>query len=46
MGKDRQQKKLRKTGAVPADRDPGLGNDGATKMSGPEEARRLNDNKR
>jgi hypothetical protein len=46
MSKDRQETKLRKSGHVASDRDPSLENDGATKLSSPEEARRLNDNKR
>ncbi|NCU18567.1 YpzI family protein [Pallidibacillus pasinlerensis] len=46
MSKDRQETKLRKSGHVAADRDPSLEKDSATKMSSPEEARRLNDNKR
>lgn len=45
MSKDRQETKLRKSGNVPADRDPALENKGVTKMSSPDEARRLNDNK-
>ncbi|AIF42632.1 YpzI family protein [Virgibacillus halodenitrificans] len=43
MGKDRQEKKLKQSGRVESDRDVGLRFKGATKMSGPEEARRLND---
>lgn len=46
MGKDRQEKKLRNSGRVQSDRDQSLHYDGATKLSSPEEARRLNDNKR
>ncbi|WP_156288980.1 YpzI family protein [Oceanobacillus salinisoli] len=43
MGKDRQEKKLRQSGKVESDRDVGLRYKGTAKMSGPEEARRLND---
>ncbi|APC47361.1 YpzI family protein [Virgibacillus halodenitrificans] len=43
MGRDRQEKKLKQSGRVESDRDVGLRYKGATKMSGPEEARRLND---
>ncbi|RFU70095.1 YpzI family protein [Peribacillus saganii] len=45
MGRDRQEKKLRNSGRVESDRDHDLHYPGATKMSGPEEARKLNDNK-
>ncbi len=45
MRRDRQEKKLRESEKVQPDRDPALHNKGAAKMSGPEEARRLNDNK-
>jgi len=45
MGKDRQAKKLRKEGQVESDRDQALHYQGSTKMSSPEEARSLNDNK-
>ncbi len=45
MGKDRQEKKLRKSGRVELDRDQALHYDGATKLSGPEEGRSLNDGK-
>ncbi|MBM4762139.1 YpzI family protein [Bacillus sp. B15-48] len=45
MGKDRQEKKLRESGRVEADRDQALHFDGATKMQSPKEARRLNDGK-
>lgn len=45
MGKDRQEKKLREGKQVESDRDQALHYPGATKMSSPEEARRLNDNK-
>jgi hypothetical protein len=46
MGKDRQQSKLKASGRVESDRDQGLEKKGATKLSSPEEARELNDNKR
>ncbi len=46
MGKDRQEKKLRESGRVESDRDVGLRYKGSTKMSSPEEARRLNDGKK
>lgn len=45
MGKDRQEKKLKKSKQVESDRDQALQYPGATKMSSPEEARKLNDNK-
>lgn len=45
MGKDRQEKKLRKSKTVESDRNQDLHYPGATKMSSPEEARMLNDNK-
>jgi len=45
MSNDRQETKLRKSGQVPADRDPALHNKGSSKMSSPEEARRLNNGK-
>lgn len=46
MSKDRQEKKLRESGRVESDRDVGLRYKGATKMSSPEEARRLNDGRK
>lgn len=46
MGRDRQQEKLKKSKRVESDRDQALHYPGATKMSSPEEARKLNDNKR
>lgn len=46
MGRDRQEKKLRESGRVESDRDVGLRYKGSTKMSSPEEARRLNDGKK
>lgn len=45
MGKDRQEKKRRESKDVESDRDQALHYPGATKMSGPEEARKLNDNR-
>ncbi|MCM3586488.1 YpzI family protein [Mesobacillus maritimus] len=45
MGRDRQEKKLRKGGQVELDRDQALHYPGATKLQSPEEARRLNDGK-
>ncbi|AIE60562.1 YpzI family protein [Bacillus methanolicus] len=46
MGKDRQEKRLRKSGRVESDRDKALHYPGATKLQSPEEARSLNDGKR
>ncbi|WP_456274215.1 YpzI family protein [Bacillus sp. AK031] len=40
MGKDRQEKKLRKRGRVESDRDQTLEKDGATRLESPEESRR------
>lgn len=40
MGKDRQEKKLRESGRVESDRDQALHYAGATKMEGPEAARK------
>jgi hypothetical protein len=40
MGKDRQETKLRKSGKVESDRDQSLGYAGATKLEGPESARK------
>lgn len=45
MGKDRQEKKLRESKRVESDRNQALHYPSATKMSSPEEARKLNDNK-
>ena len=45
MVKDRQEKKLKKSGRVESDRDQALHYPGATKMQSPEEARSLNDGK-
>ncbi|OZU89639.1 YpzI family protein [Virgibacillus indicus] len=46
MGKDRQEKKLRESGRVESDRDVNLRYKGTAKMSGPEEARKLNDGRK
>lgn len=43
MGKDRQEKRLKRSRRVESDRDQALHYAGATKMSSPEEARALND---
>jgi YpzI-like protein len=40
MGKDRQERKLRKSNRVEADRDQALHYGGATRMQSPEEARK------
>lgn len=45
MGRDRQEKKLRKSGHVESDRDQALHYSGATKLQSSEEAHRLNDGK-
>ncbi|MBA4536066.1 YpzI family protein [Bacillus aquiflavi] len=45
MGKDRQERKLAKSNTVESDRDQALHYKGAAKLSSPEEARKLNDNK-
>jgi hypothetical protein len=42
MGKDRQEKKLRKSGRVESDRDQSLNYPGATTLEGPESARNRN----
>lgn len=42
MGKDRQEKKLKKSKKVESDRDQSIDYPGATKISGPEEVRKLN----
>ncbi|WP_173917164.1 YpzI family protein [Halobacillus sp. Marseille-Q1614] len=42
MGRDRQEKKLRESGRVESDRDQSLEYPGATKLEGPEEARKRN----
>ena len=39
MGKDRQEKKLKKSRRVESDRDQSLKQSGATRLEGPEEAR-------
>ncbi|MBC5637345.1 MULTISPECIES: YpzI family protein [Ornithinibacillus] len=46
MGKDRQEKKLKKSKRVESDRDVGLRYKGSTIMSSPEEAMELNDGKK
>lgn len=45
MGRDRQEKKLRESGRVESDRDQDLSKQGASKMSSPDEGRKLNDGK-
>ncbi|GER66036.1 hypothetical protein BpJC7_06330 [Weizmannia acidilactici] len=40
MGKDRQEKKLRKSGRVESDRDQAFHYAGATRLESPEEARK------
>ncbi|WP_318508557.1 YpzI family protein [Bacillus sp. T3] len=45
MGKDRQEKKLKASRKTESDRDQALHYPGSTKMSSPEEARKLNDSK-
>ena len=45
LGRDRQEKKLKERARVESDRDQGLDYKGATKMSSPEEGRKLNDGK-
>lgn len=45
MGRDRQEKKLRKSHRVESDRDQALHYRGATRLDTPAEARKLNDNK-
>lgn len=42
MGKDRQEKKLKKSRRVESDRDQSLHYPGATTLEGPEEARKRN----
>lgn len=42
MGRDRQEKKLKKSRRVQSDRDQGLESKGATILEGPEEARERN----
>jgi YpzI-like protein len=46
MGKDRQEKKLKKSRRVESDRDVGLKYKNSTIMSSPEEAMELNDGKK
>lgn len=45
MGKDRQERKLKKSNRVESDRDQALHYPGASKLASPEEARKLNDGK-
>ncbi|GIN60724.1 hypothetical protein J27TS8_07170 [Robertmurraya siralis] len=45
MGKDRQEKKINKSNKVESDRDQALHYPGATKMSSPQEAKKLNNGK-
>lgn len=45
MGKNRQERKLKKSNRVESDRDQALHYPGSTKMAGPEEAKKLNDGK-
>ena len=45
MGRDRQEKKLKKSRRVESDRDQELHHDGATRLDTPAEARKLNDGK-
>ncbi|MFS0781367.1 YpzI family protein [Bacillus sp. 1P06AnD] len=42
MGRDRQEKKLKKSKRVESDRDQSLHHDGATVLDTPEEARKTN----
>ncbi|ANB58397.1 ypzI-like family protein [Anoxybacillus sp. B7M1] len=42
MGKDRQEKKLKRSGRVESDRDQALENKGATRLDTPDEAREQN----
>ena len=42
MGKDRQEKKLKKTKRVESDRDQSINYPGATTLEGPESARARN----
>lgn len=45
MGKDRQEKKLKKSKRVESDRDQAIHYNGSTGLQSPEEGRLLNDNK-
>ncbi|MFB1049414.1 YpzI family protein [Paraliobacillus sp. JSM ZJ581] len=45
MGKDRQEKKLKRSRRVESDRDQALSNSGATKMASPDEVREYPDGK-
>jgi hypothetical protein len=40
MGKDRQEKKLQRSGKVESDRDQSLKYNGTTQLEGPEKARK------
>ncbi|WP_102028391.1 YpzI family protein [Salirhabdus sp. Marseille-P4669] len=42
MGRDRQEKKLRKSRRVESDRDQGLDNAGATKLQSSEQSKKRN----
>ncbi|MEH7380807.1 YpzI family protein [Bacillus sp. JJ1533] len=42
MGRDRQERKLKKARIVESDRDQSLNNKGATRLDTPEEAREMN----
>ena len=45
MGRDRQEKKLKKSHRVESDRDQAIHYNGSTRLQSPEEGRLLNDNK-
>ena len=45
MGKDRQEKKLKKSHRVESDRDQAIHYNGVTRLQSPAEGRALNDNK-
>lgn len=45
MGKDRQERKLKKSDRVESDRDQALHYPGSSKLQSPEEARSMNDGK-
>ncbi|WP_182199296.1 YpzI family protein [Paraliobacillus salinarum] len=45
MGKDRQEKKLKRSRKVESDRDQALSHNGATKMASPAEGRKYTDGK-
>ncbi len=46
MGKDRQEKKLKQSRRTESDRDQSLEYPGAARLDTPEEARKMNDNRR